>query len=144
MEMLSKGFSVNFNGEPVASFRYKGQVIVIDHCLSEPKIYFYKNANVPFGISECPEDDVTVVRNIEEAFRLIDAMPIDKPERLYGVSGNIDQISKSTILNCIDFVPVGPRQPNRAVAYLADIQKARDLYNFMRDNKMAVLRDWLD
>lgn len=85
-----------------------------------------------------------IARNMEEAFRLIDAMPVVKPERLYAVSGDIYQITQCKELGGIDFVPIGPRQPNRAVVHIADAQKARSLYKFMNDHGMVVYRDWVD
>ncbi len=70
--MQSVGFVVSFNDEPKASFRYKGHVIEFDHTLSNPKLCFYRNANDPWGVSVKPESGITVVKNIEQAFLLID------------------------------------------------------------------------
>lgn len=122
--------------------RYKKQVIIAN--TGNGAITFYDNQELPQGIKWDWSKPNGAVRNMEEAFRLIDAIPIAKPERLYAVTGNIDQINKSSILAGVDFVPIGPRCPNKAVAHFEDIQKARDVYNFMRDNKLAALRDWLD
>ena len=68
----------------------------------------------------------------------------NESKRLYGVSGNLDQIQRTPELAKIEFQAIGPRMPNRAVAHFADKHAAAELYKAMRDLKLVALKDWID
>jgi hypothetical protein len=65
-------------------------------------------------------------------------------QRLYGVSGNLDQIMKFPELCAFDFKPVGQRMPNRAVTYFADKHSAKELYQAMQRLEIVAFKDWID
>lgn len=65
-------------------------------------------------------------------------------QRLYGVSGNVDQIMKFPELCAFDFIPIGQRMPNRAVTYFSDKHSAKELYQAMQKLNIVAFKDWID
>ena len=64
---------------------------------------------------------------------------------IWRVSGNMDQIKKHGLDTAYTWEQTYPdKAPNRVHVKFEDRMEACDLFNTMRNQKMVVLRNWLD
>lgn len=65
-------------------------------------------------------------------------------QTIWRVSGNMDQIKKHGLDQTFQWEAQCDKVPNRVATNFTDKMQACDLYNKMRDLRIAALRNWLD